>query len=112
MSAPEQSRRTWLGALLPAAFVFIVLIGLGTWQVQRKAWKEALIAALTERTNAAPIALPVTRNWTRLDPAQDEYSRVIKDLTAEMDLAAANLQFETAAELRDLITEMKLKQSK
>lgn len=42
---------------------------------------------------------------------KSEYGRVIKDLTAEMDLAAANLQFETAAELRDLISELKAKAS-
>ncbi|HEU5187570.1 MAG TPA: excinuclease ABC subunit UvrB [Candidatus Saccharimonadales bacterium] len=41
---------------------------------------------------------------------KEEYGRVIKDLTAEMELAAANLQFETAAELRDLITELQAKQ--
>ncbi len=41
---------------------------------------------------------------------KEEYSRVIKDLTAEMELAAANLQFETAAELRDLINTLKSKQ--
>jgi surfeit locus 1 family protein len=36
----------------------IVLLGLGTWQVQRLHWKEALIAERTVRTTAAPIALP------------------------------------------------------
>lgn len=41
---------------------------------------------------------------------KSEYARVIKDLTAEMELAAANLQFETAAELRDLIAELQGKQ--
>ncbi|HKX73074.1 MAG TPA: excinuclease ABC subunit UvrB, partial [Candidatus Saccharimonadales bacterium] len=40
---------------------------------------------------------------------KEEYGRVIKDLTAEMDLASANLQFETAAELRDLIADLKSK---
>lgn len=40
---------------------------------------------------------------------KEEYKPLIKDLTAQMDLAAANLQFETAAELRDLITEIKQK---
>jgi len=40
---------------------------------------------------------------------KEEYSRVIKDLTAEMDLASANLQFESAAEIRDLIAELKAK---
>lgn len=40
---------------------------------------------------------------------KEEYDRVIKDLTAEMELAAANLQFEAAAELRDLIAGLKAK---
>lgn len=40
---------------------------------------------------------------------KDEYGSLIKDLTSQMDLAAANLQFETAAELRDLIDEIKQK---
>ncbi len=37
---------------------------------------------------------------------KDEYETVIKDLTAQMDLAAQNLQFEQAAELRDIIKEL------
>lgn len=36
-----------------------------------------------------------------------EYEQLIKDLTAQMDLAAANLQFEHAAELRDQIADIK-----
>ncbi|HXR49855.1 MAG TPA: excinuclease ABC subunit UvrB [Verrucomicrobiae bacterium] len=40
---------------------------------------------------------------------KDEYGSLIKDLTSQMDLAAANLQFEQAAELRDLIDEIKQK---
>jgi excinuclease ABC subunit B len=40
---------------------------------------------------------------------KDEYGSLIKDLTSQMDLASANLQFETAAELRDLITDIKSK---
>jgi excinuclease ABC subunit B len=40
---------------------------------------------------------------------KDEYKHLIKDLTAQMDLASANLQFEKAAELRDLIAEIKQK---
>lgn len=40
---------------------------------------------------------------------KDEYGSLIKDLTAQMDLAAANLQFELAAELRDLIEQIKQK---
>ncbi len=40
---------------------------------------------------------------------KDEYKHLIHDLTAQMDLAAANLEFEKAADLRDLIVEVKAK---
>lgn len=40
---------------------------------------------------------------------KDEYGSLIKDLTSQMDLAAANLQFEAAAELRDIIEDIKKK---
>jgi excinuclease ABC subunit B len=40
---------------------------------------------------------------------KDEYGSLIKDLTSQMDLAAANLQFEQAAEIRDLIDDIKKK---
>jgi excinuclease ABC subunit B len=40
---------------------------------------------------------------------RDEYGHLLKDLTAQMDLAAANLEFEKAAELRDIITDIKKK---
>ncbi|HEV7455053.1 MAG TPA: excinuclease ABC subunit UvrB [Candidatus Saccharimonadales bacterium] len=38
---------------------------------------------------------------------KDEYKTLLKDLNAQMDLAAANLQFEQAAELRDMIADVK-----
>jgi excinuclease ABC subunit B len=40
---------------------------------------------------------------------KDEYKHLIHDLSAQMDLAAANLEFEKAADLRDLIAEVKSK---
>ena len=40
---------------------------------------------------------------------KDEYKSLLKDLTSQMDLAAANLQFEQAAELRDIIADIKAK---
>ena len=40
---------------------------------------------------------------------KDEYGHLIKDLTSQMDLAAANLEFEKAAELRDIIEDIKKK---
>lgn len=40
---------------------------------------------------------------------KDEYPSLVKDLTSQMELASANLEFERAAELRDLIAEIKAK---
>jgi len=40
---------------------------------------------------------------------KDEYESLVKDLSAQMDLASANLEFEKAAELRDLIAEVRSK---
>lgn len=40
---------------------------------------------------------------------KDEYRHLIKDLSAQMDMAAQNLEFEKAAELRDIINDIKSK---
>jgi excinuclease ABC subunit B len=40
---------------------------------------------------------------------KDEYAGLIKDLSGQMDLASANLEFEKAAELRDLIADIRQK---
>lgn len=54
----------------------LVLLGLGTWQIQRKAWKEALIATLTQRLNDAPMALPPAADWAGMTPENSEFLRV------------------------------------
>lgn len=40
---------------------------------------------------------------------KDEYASLIKDLSAQMELASANLEFEKAAELRDIISDIRSK---
>jgi excinuclease ABC subunit B len=40
---------------------------------------------------------------------KDEYASLVKDLSGQMELASANLEFERAAELRDLIAEIRSK---
>ncbi|MEK7602871.1 MAG: excinuclease ABC subunit UvrB [Patescibacteria group bacterium] len=40
---------------------------------------------------------------------KDEYKHLIKDLSTQMEFAAANLEFEKAAELRDIIADIKSK---
>lgn len=70
---------------------------------------QSINRAVEERMSSE---LPAEAKRAKLDLKKipkDEYGSLIKDLTAQMDLAAANLQFEQAAELRDLIAEIKAK---
>ncbi|MBI1777263.1 MAG: SURF1 family protein [Proteobacteria bacterium] len=51
---------------------FLALIGLGTWQVERLAWKEGLIRTLESRSSAPPIPLPADAGSIE----ESEYHRV------------------------------------
>jgi surfeit locus 1 family protein len=51
-----------------------ILIGLGVWQLQRKVWKENLIAAMTSRLDAPSQPLPL--QWRGLTQDADEFRRV------------------------------------
>ncbi len=56
--------------------------------------------------------LPEEAKRARLDLKKipkDEYGHLIKDLTSQMELASANLEFEKASELRDIIADIKSK---
>jgi surfeit locus 1 family protein len=67
------------GLVTPSLIALAALatfIGLGTWQVERKAWKEGLIDVLERRLSAAPTALPPRAEWSKLEPAADEFRRV------------------------------------
>jgi len=62
-----------------AAFTILMIalfIGLGVWQLQRRAAKHALIAALTDRVASAPVPLPPPTEWRTLTPERDEFRRV------------------------------------
>ena len=68
-TAGLQSMMLWM---LPA---LAILIGLGTWQLQRKAWKDGLIASIKQRTQAEPVELD--RAMAMLAAGNDiEYLRV------------------------------------
>jgi surfeit locus 1 family protein len=55
-----------LGATLAMLVGLALLIALGTWQMQRKQWKEGLIARIAERVTAGPIDLAQAEDiWRR-----------------------------------------------
>jgi surfeit locus 1 family protein len=65
--------------ILFALFVLLalgVLVSLGTWQLERKAWKDALIAELEAKLSAPPTDLPARDRWQRLSATSDEFRRV------------------------------------
>ncbi len=67
------------GLLVPAAVTLCglaVLIGLGTWQLERKAWKEALIATLNERAQRRAGRAAAARAVERLTAENSEFLRV------------------------------------
>lgn len=64
----------------------------------------------SEISNSMNVELPEEAKKAKLNLKKipkDEYGHLIKDLSAQMDLAAANLEFEKAAELRDIIEDIK-----
>lgn len=91
MSTLVKRRAPWVSLLIPAVLAFVVLVSLGTWQIQRKAWKEGLIAALDAQLAAPPIALPAPASWPTLDRSRDEYRRVT--LSATFDNSKEALVF-------------------
>lgn len=66
-----------LGVLATVALlVFAGFLALGTWQVQRLAWKRDLIARVDQRVHAEPAAPPGPAAWPGLSAASDEYRRL------------------------------------
>lgn len=74
VSRPYWRRILWPGLLSLAALS--VLLALGTWQVYRMQWKEALIVDVSERLTANPTTLPPADMWSDMDPNTYQYSRV------------------------------------
>ena len=90
------------GLFVPGALALVgllILLGLGTWQVERKAWKETLIETLTKRLNADPVALPPPGNWAQMTPEDWEFRRVM--LSVEFGGDDETLVYTGGSALRD-----------
>jgi len=58
---------------LASLIALAILLALGIWQIERKSWKEELIARIVRQTQAEPVAPPAADAW---DPARDEFRHV------------------------------------
>jgi surfeit locus 1 family protein len=92
-------RRGVLVPSLATAAALAVLIALGLWQLERKEWKEALVATLAQRLAAPPVALPPPRDWPLLTAEADEFLRVAA--TAEFDHDKEGLVYTGGSTLRE-----------
>lgn len=72
-------RPYWRRLIVPGLFTIVslaILISLGMWQLQRKAWKEGLIATLNAQLKAEPLPLPPPSEWPSLNRDNSEFRRV------------------------------------
>lgn len=72
----QDSRPTGPFFWITVAVAFVVLVGLGTWQMQRRDWKNGLIERIEARAHGEPISLSRAKElWTR--ERDVEYYRVL-----------------------------------
>lgn len=77
--ARKHRRRGRLGLVLLAVagvLLFASFTALGLWQLERRVWKLALIAAVEERVAARPVPAPGPADWPALAFDTDEYRHV------------------------------------
>ena len=65
-----------VSATIATVIAVAILLGLGKWQLDRKVWKEDLIATVNARVAQAPRALPPRDDWAHFDQASHEFARV------------------------------------
>lgn len=73
--ARQRTRSTFTKAVLALAGIalFISFLSLGTWQVQRRAWKLDLIERIDQRVHTAPVAVPAVADWSQVRKESHEY---------------------------------------
>ena len=78
MTQARRPRSPRLRAVIAGAALLLAigLAALGVWQLERREWKHALIAAVATRIHAAPVAAPGPAAWAALTGDKDAYRRV------------------------------------
>ena len=73
---PPPHRGSIIAPTIAVVVGVAILCGLGVWQVERKAWKENLIATLNARLVKPPVDLPPRTAWKDLKAEGHEWRRV------------------------------------
>jgi surfeit locus 1 family protein len=91
---PAFRRLLWPGIMTAA--MLVVLVGLGTWQVHRLFWKEAILAQIDRAESADPIPLPrrpspftkVSVTGTFLADQASLYGADVRDIASGPEMGA------------------------
>lgn len=75
-ASPTARRGGLIGPAIAAGAVFIILVALGAWQLQRLAWKEEVIANIGARIHQLAVPLPPPAQWAALQPDDYDYRHV------------------------------------
>lgn len=77
-AAGRPPRRTLFVSVLAvsAALLMVLLLALGSWQVQRLFWKRDLIARVDARVHAPAVPAPPAAQWPQVQSSTHEYLRV------------------------------------
>jgi len=101
----DAARPYWRRLLVPGLLTMIglaILIGLGTWQLQRKQWKEDLIATLNHQMAAEPKRLPDASSRAAMTRDNSEFQRVSLSVEFIPDAKPVYLYTGVSALRRDL----------
>lgn len=75
-STATKTGRTLLWPGLASLVALAILISLGTWQLQRMAWKNSLIAQIETRAHGEPGTIVPESAWTAWRAENDEFRKV------------------------------------
>lgn len=75
MTQARRPRARW-GVAIAALVCAGLLAALGLWQLERRAWKHELIAAVDARIHATPASAPAQAAWSGITASTDAYRRV------------------------------------
>jgi surfeit locus 1 family protein len=101
MTAEASRGSRWRSIVAPGLATlaaFAILVSLGIWQLERKAWKEGLIAQIEARAYGPAGPVAPEADWLSWSAAGDEFRRVRLTGTFRHDL---EIQLHGLARLRD-----------